>query len=184
MYSIYVNKCIIKNDRDYDFCCSWGQPFYEVDKLLFFTFTEKAKNRELINNLNNKRNTTRLLPTSMTSSTSEIKKVNVWKMTSGVYWLNNKNNKFYWICCRTSPHQQKPRGHGERLWGRRGAPWRWALLDWLSRVRTTAEHQRLAWAWPAQLPAPASALKQMQRSETKPNYNQILYTNLIHLVLE
>lgn len=38
---------------------------------------EKAKNRELINNLNNKRNTTGLLPTSMSlsSAVSQMKKV-------------------------------------------------------------------------------------------------------------
>lgn len=42
-----------------------------------YTFAEKAKNREIINNLNNKRNTTSLLPTSMSTSTatSQVKKV-------------------------------------------------------------------------------------------------------------
>lgn len=45
----------------------------------FYTVAEKAKNRELINNLNNKRNTTSLLPTSMSTSTaaSQVKRVNV-----------------------------------------------------------------------------------------------------------
>lgn len=42
--------------------------------------TEKAKNRELINNLNNKRNTSSLMPTSMSTSTaaSQVKKVTVF----------------------------------------------------------------------------------------------------------
>lgn len=41
---------------------------------------EKAKNRELINNLNNKRNTSSLMPTSMSTSTaaSQVKKVTVF----------------------------------------------------------------------------------------------------------
>lgn len=41
------------------------------------TNVEKAKNREIINNLNNKRNTTSLLSTSMSTSTaaSQVKKV-------------------------------------------------------------------------------------------------------------
>ena len=42
-----------------------------------FPVAEKAKNREIINNLNNKRNTTSLLSTSMSASTtaSQVKKV-------------------------------------------------------------------------------------------------------------
>lgn len=42
------------------------------------TLAEKAKKREIINNLNNKRNTTNLLPTSMSTSTtaSQVKRVN------------------------------------------------------------------------------------------------------------
>lgn len=41
---------------------------------------EKAKNRELINNLNNKRNTSSLMPTSMSTSTaaSQVKKVTMF----------------------------------------------------------------------------------------------------------
>lgn len=38
----------------------------------FLIFAEKAKNRELINNLNNKRNTSSLLPTSMPTSPAAI----------------------------------------------------------------------------------------------------------------
>lgn len=64
--------------------------FYQMSFMTFFygftsgllisdlcTFAEKAKNREIINNLNNKRNTTSLLPTSMSTSTatSQVKKV-------------------------------------------------------------------------------------------------------------
>lgn len=51
----------------------------------FNVFAEKAKNRELINNLNNKRNTTSLLPTSMSTSTaaSQVKKVNMCAQRTG-----------------------------------------------------------------------------------------------------
>lgn len=47
--------------------------------MAFTSVAEKAKNRELINNLNNKRNTTGLLPTSMSlgSAVSQMKKVKV-----------------------------------------------------------------------------------------------------------
>ena len=52
---------------------------FTIDLLIadFCTVAEKAKNREIINNLNNKRNTTSLLPTSMSTSTatSQAKKV-------------------------------------------------------------------------------------------------------------
>lgn len=45
--------------------------------MAFTSVAEKAKNRELINNLNNKRNTSGLLPTSMSlsSAVSQMKKV-------------------------------------------------------------------------------------------------------------
>lgn len=45
--------------------------------ITFSLVAEKAKNRELINNLNNKRNTPGLLPTSMSlsSAVSQMKKV-------------------------------------------------------------------------------------------------------------
>lgn len=68
---------------------------------------EKAKNRELINNLNNKRNTTGLLPTSMSvgSAVSQMKKVkakcghNTERRPSKT--RSDKSVDVYWFCCRT-----------------------------------------------------------------------------------
>lgn len=55
--------------------------------LLVEMLAEKAKNRELINNLNNKRNTSSLLPTSMSTGSaataSQVKKVTICHGTAG-----------------------------------------------------------------------------------------------------
>lgn len=53
------------------------------------SITEKAKNREIINNLNNKRNSSTLLATSMSTSTTgnQVKKVSL--LTLRKYTLYN-----------------------------------------------------------------------------------------------
>lgn len=62
------------------------------------TVAEKAKNREIINNLNNKRNATSLLPTSMSTSTaaSQVKKVKhaeiLYRENQVSTILNNKDD--------------------------------------------------------------------------------------------
>lgn len=60
---------------------------------------EKAKNRELINNLNNKRNTTGLLPTSMSmgSAVSQMKKAQVKR--GRIIERRSRSNKSVDIWC-------------------------------------------------------------------------------------
>lgn len=69
------------------------------------TLAEKAKKREIINNLNNKRNTTNLLPTSMSTSTtaSQVKRVNgkktwsTWDACTAV-WQQGRIIKMLTVC--------------------------------------------------------------------------------------
>lgn len=57
---------------------------------------EKAKNRELINNLNNKRNTSSLMPTSMSTSTaaSQVKKVTVFVDVEPLFYRGSPKGQF------------------------------------------------------------------------------------------
>lgn len=141
-------------------------------------FAEKAKNREIINNLNNKRNTTGLLPTSMSTSTaaSQVKKVmkkkgkhkNKIQQQCLPYLCDNNKQQMLNLHRLSSRNQanlqllrlQAPGGH---LWGRRAALWLWAQWVCPTRTRTRPELQSRVWAWYARHPAHVSALRLTQR---------------------